>query len=368
MAATRTPVANRAPHRPQIRRPRLDVVPETDRNGSGGEGEGARDKDDDEDEDDDEEEEEGDGWNDDDENYLENSLSALDEDEADDNDQGDEQWFNGPETNPWCLRKYVTFLANETVAQADRMATLKRPDKTLKKRRQCTPAMLMGRLKALNLLIKLDGAIFRKPVLNLLRDFVETCIWVPIQVRDEYKRFIAEHMDRHRGTAVDTYTPDQFKHMMWKTSMAAILNSYTLAKHTYTQGLHRDLCIRTMIVLGHHTLARGRMIRNLQLPDMMMWKLGAKSETDPVKDAFIFICVCRTGKTNKDFSLNYISAVRHIDWTLCAVGAMLMWLHWVYDMVPVVYEDIAPPLDFSEPLTWYDQYVFFPFARVTRSR
>ncbi|CAI7898355.1 unnamed protein product [Closterium sp. NIES-54] len=60
---------------------------ETDRNGSGGEGEGARDKDDDEDEDDDEEEEEGDGWNDDDENYLENSLSALDEDEADDNDQ-----------------------------------------------------------------------------------------------------------------------------------------------------------------------------------------------------------------------------------------------------------------------------------------
>ncbi|CAI5987098.1 unnamed protein product [Closterium sp. NIES-65] len=172
--------------------------------------------------------------------------------------EGDEQWFHGPETNPWRLRKYVTFLANETVAQADRMATLKRPQKTLKKRRQCTPAMLMGCLKALNLLIKLDGAIFRKPVLNLLRDFPECRIWVRVQVRDQYKRFIA------------------------------------------------------------------------------------------------------TGKTNKDFSLNYISAVRHIDWTLCAVGATLLWLHWVYDLVPILYEDIAPPLDFTEPSTWYDQYLFFP--------
>ncbi|CAI5977311.1 unnamed protein product [Closterium sp. NIES-64] len=131
--------------------------------------------------------------------------------------EGDEQWFHGPETNPWRLRKYVTFLANETVAQADRMATLKRPQKTLKKRRQCTPAMLMGRLKALNLLIKLDEAIFRKRILNLLHE-------------------------------------------------------------------------------SH---------------------LGPRSTT-------------------------------------------LLWLHWVYDLVPILYEDIAPPLDFTEPSTWYDQYLFFP--------
>ncbi|CAI5999301.1 unnamed protein product [Closterium sp. NIES-64] len=177
--------------------------------------------------------------------------------------EGDEQWFHGRETNPWRLRKYVTFLANETVAQSDRMATLKRPDKTLKKRRQCSRAMLMGRLKALNLLIKLDAAIFRKPVLNLLRDFAECRIWVRVQVRDQYKR---------------------------------------------------------------------------------------------------------TGKTNKDFSLNYISAVRHIDWSLCAVGATLLWLHWVYELVPILYGDIAPPLDFTEPLTWYDQYLFFPLRAGTKKQ
>ncbi|CAI5980248.1 unnamed protein product [Closterium sp. NIES-64] len=331
-------------NRPRIRRRRVDVVPHTARNGSREGSEGASDEDDENDADD-----ADDSWNDDDENYLSNSLSALNEEEAEDNErvrgtrrdievpiadwnrlgvddtpaakqemcygilygvseatlkkylgwaneykrfmahelpkldagrfgdeaalrnanpdeigaaleqnmggdwkmaEGDEQWFHGPKTNPWRLRKYVTFLANETVAQADRMATLKRPEKTLKKRRQCTPAMLMGRLKALNLLIKLDGAIFRKPVLNLLRDFAECRIWVRVQVRDQYKRFIA------------------------------------------------------------------------------------------------------TGKTNKDFSLNYISAVRHIDWTLCAVGATLLWLHWVYDLAPILYEDIAPPLDFTEPSTW----------------
>ncbi|CAI5985416.1 unnamed protein product [Closterium sp. NIES-64] len=406
-------------NRPRIRRRRVDVVPHTARNGSREGSEGTSDEDDEDGADD-----ADDSWNDDDENYLSNSLSALNEEEAEDNErvrgtrrdievpiadwnrlgvddtpaakremcygilygvseatlkkyrgwaneykrfmahelpkldagrfgdeaalrnanpdeigaaleqnmggdwkmaEGDEQWFHGPETNPWRLRKYVTFLANETVAQADTMATLKRPQKTLKKRRQCTPAMLMGRLKALNLLIKLDGAIFRKP-----------------------------------GTAADTYTPDEFKHMMRKTSMDAILTSFTLAKKAYTQAMHRDLCIRTMTVLGHHTLARGCTIRNLQLPDMMMWKLGAKSETDPVRNAFMFVCACRTGKTNKDFSLNYISAVRHIDWTLCAVGATLLWLHWVYDLVPILYENIAPPLDFTEPSTWYDQYLFFP--------
>ncbi|CAI5976220.1 unnamed protein product [Closterium sp. NIES-64] len=265
-------------NRPRIRRRRVDVVLHMARNGSREGSERASDEDDEDDADD-----ANDSWNDDDENYLSNSLSALNEEEAEDNErvrgtrrdievpiadwnrlgvddtpaakremcygilygvseatlkkyrgwaneykrfmahelpkldagrfgdeaalrnanpdeigaaleqimggdwkmaEGDELWFHGPETNPWRLRKYVTFLANETVAQADRMATLKRPEKTLKKRRQCTPAMLMGRLKALNLLIKLDGAIFRKPVLNLLRDFAECRIWVRVQVRD----------------------------------------------------------------------------------------------------------------------------------------------------------------------------------------
>ncbi|CAI6008706.1 unnamed protein product [Closterium sp. NIES-65] len=262
-------------NRPRIRRRRVDVVPHTARNGSREGSEGASDEDDEDDADD-----ADDSWNDDDENYLSNLLSALNEEEAEDNEwvrgtrrdievpiadwnrlgvddtsaakremcykilygvseamlkkyrgwaneykqfmahelpkldagrfgeeaalrnanpdeigatleqymggdwkmaEGDEQWFHGLETNLWRFCKYVTFLANETVAQADRMATLKRPEKTLKKRRECIPAMLMGRLKALNLLIKLDGAIFKKPVLNLLWDFVECRIWVCVQ-------------------------------------------------------------------------------------------------------------------------------------------------------------------------------------------
>ncbi|CAI5971480.1 unnamed protein product [Closterium sp. NIES-64] len=194
-------------NRPRIRRRRVDVVPHAARNGSREGSEGASDEDDEDYADD-----ADDSWNDDDENYLSNSLSALNEEEAEDNERvrgtrrdievpiadwnrlgvddtpaakremcygilysvseatlkkyrgwaneykrfmahelpkldagrfGDEagleqnmggdwkmaevgeQWFHGPETNPWRLRKYVTFLANETVAQAYRMATLK---------------------------------------------------------------------------------------------------------------------------------------------------------------------------------------------------------------------------------------------------
>ncbi|CAI7773706.1 unnamed protein product [Closterium sp. NIES-54] len=214
---------NEPVNRPRIRRRRVDVVLHTARNGSREGSEGASYEDDEDDADD-----ADDSWNDDDENYLSNSLSALNEEEAEDNErvrgtrrdievpiadwnrlgvddtpaakremcygilygvseatlkkyrgwaneykqfmahelpkmnagrfgeeaalrnanpdeigdaleqnmggdwkmaEGDEQWFHGPETNLWRLRKYVTFLANETVAQADRMATLKRPEK-----------------------------------------------------------------------------------------------------------------------------------------------------------------------------------------------------------------------------------------------
>ncbi|CAI5956475.1 unnamed protein product [Closterium sp. NIES-64] len=282
-------------NRPCIRRRQVDVVPHTARNGSREGSEGASDEDDEDDADD-----ADDSWNDDDENYLSNSLSALNEEEAEDNErvrgmrrdievpiadwnrlvvddttaakremcyrilygvseatmkkyrgwaneykrfmahelpkldagrfgeeaalrnanpdeigaaleqnmggdwkiaEGNEQWLHGPETNLWRLRKYVTFLANETVAQADRMATLKRPEKTLKKRCQCTPAMLMGRLNALNLLIKLDGAIFRKPVLNPLRDFAECRIWVRVQCKDYNCKMVKKQKLEKQDTA-----------------------------------------------------------------------------------------------------------------------------------------------------------------------
>ncbi|CAI6002653.1 unnamed protein product [Closterium sp. NIES-64] len=67
-------------NRPRIRRRRVDVVPHTARNGSREGSEGASDEDDKDDADD-----ADDSWNDDDENYLSNSLSALNEEEAEDN-------------------------------------------------------------------------------------------------------------------------------------------------------------------------------------------------------------------------------------------------------------------------------------------
>ncbi|CAI5971679.1 unnamed protein product [Closterium sp. NIES-65] len=69
-------------NKPRIRRRRVDVVPHTARNGSREGSEGTSDEDDEDDGDD-----ADDSWNDDDDNYLSNSLSALNEEEAEDNER-----------------------------------------------------------------------------------------------------------------------------------------------------------------------------------------------------------------------------------------------------------------------------------------
>ncbi|CAI5500820.1 unnamed protein product [Closterium sp. Naga37s-1] len=50
-----------------------------------------------------------------------------------------------------------------------------------------------------------------------------------------------------------------------------------------------------------------------------------------------------------------------MDFQQCGFGAVFLWLHFLFDLVPLYYnnENIVPPLDFSNPEAWSKKYLFF---------
>ncbi|CAI5954685.1 unnamed protein product [Closterium sp. NIES-65] len=253
-------------NRPRIRRRRVDVVPHAARNGSWEGSEGASDEDDEDYADD-----ADDSWNDDDQNYLSNSLSALNEEEAEDNERvrGTRRDIEVP------------------IADWNRLGV---DDTPAAKREMC-----------FGILYSVSEATLKK-----YRGWA-----------NEYKRFMAHELPKlDAGRFGDEAGLEQNMGGDWK--MAEVDEQWFHGPETNPWRLRKYVTF-----LANETVAQAYRMATL-----------------------------KTGKTNKDFSLNYISAVRHIDWTLCVVGATLLWLHWVYDLVPILCEDIAPPLDFMEPSTW----------------
>ncbi|CAI5533297.1 unnamed protein product [Closterium sp. Naga37s-1] len=77
-------------------------------------------------------------------------------------------------------------------------------------------------------------------------------------------------------------------------------------------------------------------------------------------DVFVLVVVSRKSKTNLTNKLSHQFLARHRDWRLCGMGHVFLWLHFIYDLVPLRYgPGIVEPLDFSEPLKWTKTHLFF---------
>ncbi|CAI7802882.1 unnamed protein product [Closterium sp. NIES-53] len=50
-----------------------------------------------------------------------------------------------------------------------------------------------------------------------------------------------------------------------------------------------------------------------------------------------------------------------MDFHQCGFGAVFLWLHFLFDLVPLYYNNagIVPPMDFSEPKAWSKKHLFF---------
>ncbi|CAI5527908.1 unnamed protein product [Closterium sp. Naga37s-1] len=88
------------------------------------------------------------------------------------------------------------------------------------------------------------------------------------------------------------------------------------------------------------------------------------SHLDDDLDVYVFVVVSRKSKTNLTNKLSHQFLARHRDWRLCGMGHVFLWLHFIYDLVPLRYgPGIVEPLDFFEPLKWTKAHLFFSLKK-----
>ncbi|CAI7906087.1 unnamed protein product [Closterium sp. NIES-53] len=75
----------------------------------------------------------------------------------------------------------------------------------------------------------------------------------------------------------------------------------------------------------------------------------------------VLVVAYRNSKTVKDNKLGHLYLTRHMDFQQCSFGAVFLWLHFLFDLVPLYYKNanIVPPLDFSNPEAWSKKHLFF---------
>ncbi|CAI5982653.1 unnamed protein product [Closterium sp. NIES-65] len=212
---------------------------------------------------------------------------------------------------------------------------------------------------ALQTACKVEGTLFGVKELHIMYDISEVRSEVRAMVREKWHRDDRDCVDRHRGTLGDTYTTDQIRHLMFKVLPTWAARAYEPKAATPSQTLWKFLLMKTMTLLGHHTLLRGASLRAIELPDLFLYRMGSASPEHSTRRPVVMVVASRNSKTNKDARLHHSYAARHLDQEMCAVGHTLLWLHFVYDQLsrsPT--SRCVPPLDFMTPYSWYHKHLF----------
>ncbi|CAI5993199.1 unnamed protein product [Closterium sp. NIES-64] len=273
--------------------------------------------------------------------------------------KGDLQWMHGPRVNATRIRAYILSIARqEGIAKAEELEELN-PDVRVQPLKPTTVSMLLIRIKALQTACKVEGTLFGVKELHIMYDISEVRSEVRAMVREKWHRDDRDCVDRHRGTLGDTYTTDQIRHLMFKVLPTWAARAYEPKAATPSQTLWKFLLMKTMTLLGHHTLLRGGSLRAIELPDLFLYRMGNASPEHSTRRPVVMVVASRNSKTNKDARLHHSYAARHLEQEMCAVGHTLLWLHFVYDQLsrsPT--SRCVPPLDFTTPYSWYHKHLF----------
>ncbi|CAI5989973.1 unnamed protein product [Closterium sp. NIES-65] len=273
--------------------------------------------------------------------------------------KGDLQWMHGPRVNATRIRAYILSIARqEGIAKAEKLEELN-PDVRVQPLKPTTVSMLLIRIKALQTACKVEGTLFGVKELHIMYDISEVRSEVRAMVREKWHRDNRDCVDRHRGTLGDTYTTDQIRHLMFKVLPTWVARPYEPKAATPSQTLWKFLLMKTMTLLGHHTLLRGGSLRAIELPDLFLYRMGNASPEHSTRRPVVMVAASRNSKTNKDARLHHSYAARHLEQEMCADGHTLLWLHFVYDQLnrsPI--SRCVPPLDFTTPYSWYHKHLF----------
>ncbi|CAI6006849.1 unnamed protein product [Closterium sp. NIES-64] len=191
--------------------------------------------------------------------------------------KGDLQWMHGPCVNATRIRAYILSIAREYgIAKAEELEELN-PDVRVQPLKPTSVSMLLIRIKALQTACKVEGTLFGVKELHIMYDISEVRSEVRAMVREKWHRDDRDCVDRHRGTLGDTYTTDQIRHLMFKVLPTWAARAYEPKAATPSQTLWKFLLMKTMTLLGHHTLLRGASLRAIELPDLFLYRMGSAS-------------------------------------------------------------------------------------------
>ncbi|CAI5501205.1 unnamed protein product [Closterium sp. Naga37s-1] len=192
-------------------------------------------------------------------------------------------------------------------------------------------------------------------------DITEARQLLAVKLRQLHDYQFESCVDPHRGSLDDVYTEEQFRILVSDIlpHWAKVYFGLSMAYPSLT--LWKALAVRVMILMAHHMLGRGISIRTIRYCNMFTHVLLPITNSPGESSIIVLVVAYRNSKTVKDNKLGHLYLTRHMDFQQCGFGAVFLWLHFLFDLVPLYYnnENIVPPLDFSNPEAWSKKYVFF---------
>ncbi|CAI5997858.1 unnamed protein product [Closterium sp. NIES-64] len=271
-----------------------------------------------------------------------------------------EEHLHGPKITKWRLRAYVEYTSTETDQQTASLDT-GRTRVAGRKAKKSTPPMMLARLTAMTCFCRVEAILFDEPLTKPLDDITEARQLLAVKLRQLHDFQFEQCVDPHRGSLDDVYTEEQFR-ILVSVILPYWAKEYFREPMSYpSQSLWRALVVRVMILMAHHMLGRGISIREIRYCNMFTHVLPPITNSKGESSIHVLVIAYRNSKTIKDNKLGHLYLTRHMDFRQCGFGAVFMWIHFIFDLVPLHYNNdkIVSPLDFSNPENWSRKHLFF---------
>ncbi|CAI5465905.1 unnamed protein product [Closterium sp. Yama58-4] len=208
---------------------------------------------------------------------------------------------------------------------------------------------------------KVQAILFDEPLTKPLDDITEAWQLLAVKLRQLHDFQFEQCVDPHRGSLDDVYTEEQFRILVSDILPCWAKEYFRESMGHPSQSLWRALAVRVMILMAHHMLGRGVSINEIRYCNMFTHVLPPITNSKGESSIHVLVVAYRNSKTIKDNKLGHLYLTRHMDFRQCSFGAVFMWIHFLFDLVPLQYgnDKIVPPLDFSNPENWSKKHLFF---------
>ncbi|CAI5989833.1 unnamed protein product [Closterium sp. NIES-65] len=202
--------------------------------------------------------------------------------------------------------------------------------------------------------------LFDEPLTKPLDDITEARHPLAVKLRQLHDYQFEQCVDPHRGSLDDVYTEEQFRILVSDILPSWAIEYFRESMSFPSQSLWRALAVRVMILMAHHMLGRGISIREIRYCNMFTHVLPPSTNSKGESPIHVLVVAYRNSKTIKDNKLGHLYLTRHMDFRQCGFGAVSIWIHFLFNLVPLQYgnDKIVPPLDFSNPENWSKKHMF----------